>query len=280
MTKVKKKKSAEEETLPADELQEELLAEEAPAEAAEGESADAVIPDNTEFLKGLTESLIFASREPLTEQQYLAVVGQRRKGKLPEFVKQLNVEYERTGRAFEILFVAGGYQFFTRPDFSGALKKLSVERNKARLSRAALETLAVVAYRGPVTRGEIDDIRGVDSGGVLRTLLERRMVAVRGRADVVGKPLLYETTAEFLKHFGLSALTDLPRDSELTREWGKLQEIEAMERSAQTEMIASGEMLAELGTETSEPPHHTNGHHHGQPLVEIRDKSESGEETS
>jgi segregation and condensation protein B len=242
------------------------------------EQLEAALPDDQEFLKGLTESLLFASREPLTEQHYLAVVGQRRKGKLAEFVRQLNVDYERTGRAFEILHVAGGYQFFTRPDFSGALKKLAVERNKSRVSRAALETLAVVAFRGPVTRGEIDDIRGVDSGGVLRTLLERRMVAVKGRSEVVGKPLLYETTPEFLKHFGLSALTDLPRDSELTREWGKLQELESAERDSQTDLITT-EMVNETADNDLEAHAEvrTNGHHHGHPMVDLIDSPDKGE---
>jgi segregation and condensation protein B len=172
-------------------------------------------------LRAATEALIFSSIEPLTDGQLVAALGDRVKGKLGDFVRDLNVEYERDGRAFEILPVAGGYQFFTRRDFSGVLRKLFVERARTRLSRAALETLAVVAFRGPVTRAEIDEIRGVDSGGVLRTLLDRHLVAVRGRANVIGRPLLYETTPEFLKHFGLSDLSDLPRDSELLREWGQ-----------------------------------------------------------
>jgi segregation and condensation protein B len=141
-------------------------------------------------------------------------------------VQELNDEYERQGRGFEILTVAGGFQYFTKREFSGVLRKLFLERARARLSRAALETLAVVAFRGPVTRAEIDEIRGVDSGGVLRTLLDRHLVAVRGRAKVLGRPLLYETTPEFLKHFGLSDLSELPRDSELLREWGQPRAIE------------------------------------------------------
>jgi segregation and condensation protein B len=270
----KKKKiqaEADEQNLPLDELPEAAGPElDADAERAETEQVEANLRDDHEFLKGVTESMMFSSREPLTEAQYNSVIGHRGKGKLTEFVKQLNLEYEQTGRAFEILFVAGGYQFFTRPDYSGALKKLSVERNRSRVSRAALETLAVVAFRGPVTRLEIDEIRGVDSGGVLRTLLDRHLVAVKGRANVVGKPLLYETTAEFLKHFGLSSLTDLPRDSELTREWGRLQEQES--REAQAELVTevdgesvSGELppLADL-SEVLPEPGKTNGHHRGQ----------------
>ena len=182
--------------------------------------------DNGRFLKAAAEALIFASTEPLTESQLAAALGPRVKGDLPRIVAELNYEYQRDGRAFEILPVAGGYQFFTRRDFSGLLRRLSAARARTRLSRAALETLAVVAYRGPVTRVEIDEIRGVDCGGVLRTLHDRRLVAVKGRAHVLGRPLLYETTAEFLKHFGLSDLSDLPRDSELLREWGQPRNIE------------------------------------------------------
>lgn len=177
--------------------------------------------EEMKFLRAATEALIFSSAEPLTEAQHTAALGEKVRGKLAELVHQLNFEYERDGRAFEILAVAGGYQFFTRRDYSGVLRRLFAERARTRLSRAALETLAVVAFRGPVTRAEIDEIRGVDSGGVLRTLLDRHLVAVRGRANVIGRPLLYETTPQFLKHFGLSDLSDLPRDSELLREWGQ-----------------------------------------------------------
>lgn len=179
------------------------------------------------FLKAAAEALVFASLDPLTEEQFVAALGQKHRGKLAGLVQELNLDYEREGRAFEILHVAKGYQFFTRADFSGLLRRVFAERAKTRVSRAALETLSVVAYRGPVTRAEIDEIRGVDSGGVLRTLLERRLIEVQGRANVIGRPLLYQTTPEFLKHFGLSDLSDLPRDSELSREWGQLRASES-----------------------------------------------------
>jgi segregation and condensation protein B len=224
--------------------------------------------DNGRFLKSATEALIFASAEPLTEGQLVAALGESVKGELPRIVSELNFEYERDGRAFEILPVAGGYQFFTRRDYSGVIRRLSAVRARARLSRAALETLAVVAYRGPVTRAEIDEIRGVDCGGVLRTLLDRRLVAVKGRAHVVGRPLLYETTPEFLKHFGLSDLSDLPRDSELLREWGQARNIEEPvlteppENPAQTDILftddqGNGRMPAP-SVEENEPEKDTN----------------------
>jgi segregation and condensation protein B len=172
-----------------------------------------------ENLRAVAEALIFASAEPLTEEQFAATVGDIGKEALPRLAAELNAEYEEEGRAFEILHVAGGYQFFTRPDYAVHIQKLLSERSKSRLSRAALETLAIVAFRNPVTRTEIDEIRGVDSGAVLRTLLERRLVTVRGRQKGLGRPFLYETTPEFLRHFGLADLSELPRDGELTREW-------------------------------------------------------------
>ena len=174
--------------------------------------------------KAIAEALIFATNEPLTESQFLTVVGRRSRGKLSELVEELNTEYVHQGRAFEILHVAKGYQYFTRPEYAHSLKKLFTERSRTRLSRAALESLAVIAFRGPVTRSEIDEIRGVESSGVLRTLLDRRLIMVKGRAEVIGRPMLYETTEEFLRHFGLSGLDDLPKHHELTREWGELQE--------------------------------------------------------
>jgi len=172
-----------------------------------------------ENLKAVAEALIFASAEPLTEAQFVATTGSVGQEALPRLVDELNEDYKRDGRAFEILHIAGGYQFFARPDYAEPIGKLLAERSRHRLSRAALETLAIVAFRSPVTRVDIDEIRGVDSGGVLRTLLERRLVAVRGRQKSMGRPFLYETTPEFLRHFGLADLSELPRDGELAREW-------------------------------------------------------------
>ncbi|MBU0508878.1 SMC-Scp complex subunit ScpB [bacterium] len=216
------------------------------------------------FLKAAAEALIFASTEPLTESQFTAAVGKRHATKLPDLVRELNMDYEREGRAFEILHVAGGYQFFTRRDYSGVLRKLFAERARSRLSRAALETLAVIAFRGPVTRTEIDEIRGVDCGGVLRTLLDRRLIAVRGRANVLGRPLLYETTPDFLKHFGLSDLSDLPRDSELLREWGQRRE----EEHAQMEL---GTDESSSDPHTIDPTEETDNGRWPIPPVEVTD---------
>jgi segregation and condensation protein B len=225
---------------------------------SEEESREQTAEERHAHLKSVAEALIFATQEPLTEAQFLAVAGKRAKGKLAGLVEELNADYEQEGRAFEILHVAKGYQYFTRTEFSPILRKLFAERSRTRLSRAALETLAVVAFRGPVTRGEIDEIRGVESGGVLRTLLDRRLIMVKGRAEVIGRPMLYETTDEFLHHFGLASLNDLPKHHELTREWGELQqaveEAEAQEAIDLEEERANDESTDTAEGDTAETP--------------------------
>lgn len=125
-------------------------------------------------------------------------------------IEALNKEYERTGRAFRIEKVAGGVRVMTLPRFADAVAKFHQARQSQKLSRAALETLAVIAYRQPVTRASLEAIRGVACGEVLRTLIERRMVTITGRAEELGRPMLYGTTKQFLELFGLSSLKDLP----------------------------------------------------------------------
>lgn len=125
-------------------------------------------------------------------------------------VEALNASYEETGRAFSIETVAGGFRVMARPEFAGVLAAFHGHRASNRLSRAALETLSIVAYRQPVTRAEIESIRGVACGEVLRSLMDRRLVTIAGRAEELGRPMLYGTTRDFLSQFGLGSLRDLP----------------------------------------------------------------------
>ncbi len=202
------------------------------------------------------EALLLASTEPLTEIAFINAVGKRAKGKLPDLAAALNLEYEVQRRSFEILPVAGGYMIFTRPEHGDLLRRFLAEKARTRLSRAALETLAVISFRGPVTRSDIDEIRGVDSGGVLRNLLDRRLIRVKGRAELVGRPLLYEITDEFLKYFGVTSVSDLPRHAELTRELGELR---AAEDEQETLKLPETKEILPGGTELEEKP--GNGHH-------------------
>jgi segregation and condensation protein B len=161
------------------------------------------------------EALLFSSEGPLPVRR-LADLAAGAKGEVLEAIDRLNVHYGETNRAFRIAEIAGGYQMVTTPEFAGVLSELHRESISTRLSQAALETLSIIAFRQPVTRAEIDRIRGVSaSDGVLRHLLERKVVRIAGRAEAPGRPLLYGTTREFLGYFGLPSLSDLPRRDEL-----------------------------------------------------------------
>jgi segregation and condensation protein B len=155
------------------------------------------------------EALIFASSEPLSPAAIRRVLPALTPARIEEAVAQLNAELGRTGRPYEIAPVAGGYQFRTRPEFGEFLASAQPER-RVRLSQAALETLAVIAYRQPVTRPEIEEVRSVDCGPVLRSLMERDLVRIVGRRDAPGRPPLYGTSAAFLETFGLRSLRDMP----------------------------------------------------------------------
>ncbi|MFP4144698.1 MAG: SMC-Scp complex subunit ScpB [Phycisphaeraceae bacterium] len=134
---------------------------------------------------------------------------------LSDAVDQLNAVYEETGRSFRIEKVAGGWQILTLPEYADVLSALRKTRAQSRLSPAAMETLAIVAYRQPILRAEIEAIRGVACGEVLRSLMDRHLVRIAGRAEEIGRPILYGTTKTFLETFGLSSLRDLPKAEEL-----------------------------------------------------------------
>jgi segregation and condensation protein B len=160
-------------------------------------------------LKSILEAMIFVSEQPISLERIAGVLTDCTRKDLKEILNELEQEYKDREGALEIVQVANGYQFRTRAEFAPWIGKMRQQRF-ARLSRAALETLAIVAYRQPVTRAEAEAIRGVDSGAVLGTLLERRLLRILGRKEVPGRPILYGTTQEFLELFGLRNLKDLP----------------------------------------------------------------------
>ncbi|MCB1150249.1 SMC-Scp complex subunit ScpB [bacterium] len=162
------------------------------------------------------EALLFSTDAPLTAQRLKGLLGDEVDGKeIREAIDALNQEYEAQDRAFAIVEFGGGWQLASRPEYMPLIQKLYKGRRYVRLSRAALEVLAIVAYRQPVTRMEIEDVRGVQVSGVLQTLTERNLVTVVGRSDAVGNPILYGTTREFLNHMGLKGLHQLPSLPEL-----------------------------------------------------------------
>lgn len=168
-----------------------------------------------ENIKCTIEALIMSSPEPIPVQRLCETIGKISPREVREAVADLNNLYMGCGNSFRIREIAGGYQMYILPDFEGQVKKLLEKQRTIRLTRAALEALAIVAYKQPVTKSEIEHIRGVASDGVLYNLLQRDLIAIAGRADAPGRPLLYKTSKEFLKFFGLNRISDLPSMEEI-----------------------------------------------------------------
>jgi len=168
-------------------------------------------------LKFAIEALLFASERPLSaEDMKEAFEEDIPVEEIRRWVESLKSEYETQNRGFRLCEIAGGFQVVTDARFGPVLKRFYQAREKRKLSQASLETLSVIAYRQPVTRADIESVRGVNVDGALKTLLEKGLVRVAGRKDVPGRPILYGTTSEFLERFGLGSLKDLPALSEYT----------------------------------------------------------------
>jgi len=199
-------------------------------------------------LKAVVEALIFASPEPLTPKAMCKVLDSEPREDVLAAIEELKREYERQG-GLQLVEVAGGYQIVTRPELHEWVRRLFHERTTQRLTVQALETLAVVAYKQPITAIEISEIRGVNTSGVLNTLLERHLIKIVGRKQVVGRPFMYATTKEFLIRFGLNELGDLPRVEDMAEALG----IEApllVERAPAEEELP----LEEPDVDEDEPP--------------------------
>ena len=162
----------------------------------------------------IVEALVLASPEPISAQRLADLIPYVKPAKAKDLINELNTEYQEQDRAFEIWEVAGGYQIRTRAGFSGYLQKLHRQR-PMRLSRAAPGTLSIVAYKQPISRAEIERVRGVGVGSILRHLLELDLIKVAGREDGLGRALLYATTRTFLDQFGLKSIKDLPASLEV-----------------------------------------------------------------
>lgn len=162
-------------------------------------------------LMQVAEALLIATPEPLTEARFLQCLDEPPEISLDECVEALNEEYKSSQRAFKIFSVANGYQLVTLSEYEAYVKRLYTKSTRLRLSQAALETLAIITYRQPISRIEIESIRGVSSESPLRTLLERHLIEIRGRDEGPGRALLYRTSLDFLQYFGLNSLQDLPK---------------------------------------------------------------------
>ncbi|MFC2082124.1 SMC-Scp complex subunit ScpB [Bacteroidota bacterium] len=168
------------------------------------------------------EALIFASDEPISASEIVKAIKEIdgdeteiSSSNIESVVDNLNEKYSEEDKSFKIIKLSNGFTFSTKPEYSKYVGFLSTEKSKRRLSHAALETLAIVAYKQPITKPEIESIRGVNADFVIKTLLEKNLITIKGRADTIGRPLLYITTDEFLKYFGLFNLSDLPKPREI-----------------------------------------------------------------
>ncbi|OFV92596.1 MAG: SMC-Scp complex subunit ScpB [Acidobacteria bacterium RIFCSPLOWO2_02_FULL_64_15] len=186
-------------------------------------------------LKAILEALIFASPEPLTPKALFKLLESEPSEDIQAAIAELKRDYERPG-GLQLVEVAGGYQIVTRPDLHDWVRRLFHERSTQKLSVQALETLAVIAYKQPITALEVGEVRGVNTSGVLNTLLERHLIKIVGRKRVVGRPFLYATTKEFLIRFGLNDIGELPKVEDMAEALG-LEPPLLVERTPTEEML-------------------------------------------
>lgn len=188
----------------------------APAQAddAQPQPQDEATDTAAEEIAATVEAVIFSSDSPLSAGR-IGAIAELPAGSVKKAIARLNERYEAIGAVFRIEEIAGGYQMMSQPQYHDVLARLVTSKKDTRLTQASLETLAIVAYRQPILRADIEAIRGVASGEVLRGLMERQLIKIVGRAEVIGRPMLYGTTKQFLEIFGLASLDDLPRMEEL-----------------------------------------------------------------
>ncbi|MCK5581443.1 MAG: SMC-Scp complex subunit ScpB [Candidatus Omnitrophica bacterium] len=197
-----------------------------------------------DYLKGAIEALLFVSDKPVTLEQLKEAIDSVEAGEIRGLIQQLKAEYEEEKRGMMIVEIAGGYQMLSSPSFAAFIRNFFKKRVKEKLSRPGLETLAIVAYKQPVSRSDVEVIRGVNSDGVVTNLLDKGLIKVVGRKDVPGRPYLYGTTKQFLEYFGLKTLKDMP----------KLGSISSMiEQTQEKDMLPiEGDQPVSEGTEVAE----------------------------
>lgn len=194
-------------------MQDDTPAAETTAEASpmgEGEESARLQALEERELKAVLESLLFVSAEPIPLERLMVALGTVSKSELRHALQSLREDFDREGRGLQMVELAGGYQIVTRAEHAPWIKRLAKAKASPKLSRSAMESLAIIAYKQPIVRAEIEQIRGVEVSGVLRTLLERKLIRMVGRKDVPGRPIMYGSTKLFLQQFGLSDLSQLP----------------------------------------------------------------------
>ncbi len=218
----------------------------------------------------ILEAVLFAASVPQTIEQIALALPDLSIEELEKDLAELRDDYEEEQRGWRLEEIAGGWQLNSHPALHPYVERFLEGRRRARLSRAALEALSVIAYRQPVTRGELEELRGVDCGGVLHTLLDRDLITVRGRSSAIGRPLIYGTTERFLEHFGLDSLSALP----------SIEEIDALTESAELETDMETELrrrCARLGTPPEAIEESVEGESGGNGGTPPQESEESGQ---
>ena len=170
---------------------------------------------NKTEIKKIVEALLFASPEPLTQSKVNGIFSPDSPN-LKKIIEQLNIQYNNEDHAFEIRQVSGGYQLVSSDVYEPYIRRMLNRAGRISLSSASMDSLSIIAYKQPISRYEIEAIRGVDSSGVLKTLLGKKLIKIKGRDNGPGRPLLYQTTNTFLEYFGINRLSDLPKLKEIT----------------------------------------------------------------
>lgn len=232
---IKKHRGREKSRDASENVTDEAIPEIAPAPVVEEQTDEAVIPAEAQAdlaepagpkweertdgltMTGAIEAVLFASDEPVTAARLAQICEIGSERMVNEHIASLNAKYESGGHSFRIERIAGGYQMLTLEAYNYWLSKLVKVRGESKLSQAALETLAIIAYKQPIIRAEVEAIRGVASGEMIRSLMYKGVVKIVGRAEVLGRPLLYGTTKKFLELFGLNSIKDLPKVEELKK---------------------------------------------------------------
>jgi segregation and condensation protein B len=245
----------QDETKKAVEVPEESEPGSPPPEAGEfgpelGEELPALGADE---VRAIVEALVFASPHPLTPREIGKVLPGVPKEEWQNALEDLMADYARGGRGLQMVEVAGGFQITTRPEMNEYVRELLDPRAPTRLSIQALETLAVIAYKQPVTLPEVIELRGVKSGGVLKTLLEKRLIKIVGRKEVVGRPMLYGTSKEFLLHFGLKDLAELPKIEEFAEVLGEEVDVAGLKRAIEAPLPTEVPLIDMEATQSELP---------------------------
>lgn len=210
-------------------------------------------------LKSAIETLFFVSASPVSVERLEGIFEEAPREQIEAQIKALSGEYEDRHSGISLVEVAGGYQLVTRPEYASWIRKFKSVKLSSKLSKPALETLAIVAYKQPITRAEVEAIRGVNVGGIMRNLMERRLIKIVGKKDVPGRPMMYGTTSDFLQYFGLKDLASLPTLKEFQElEAGEeiMEQVPAEQQEAPEESgqnagtgVLEAEAAAEVGTE-------------------------------